>query len=245
MNKTLLATALVAAMAATSAQAATVVGFKLGGDLWLTDNDGTFAADNGAPQAVDYDSSTQGSVWVAIEHPLPFVPNLLLRENRLESSGSLANADFSFKGNAFSGTLVANTDISNTDFILYYELLDNDLVTLDLGGAYKQLHGSLSVADAGHPERQDIDSGVLMGYASGKVGVPGVGLYAFVDVLSGLSETRVYDYSLGLGWEFKGVALDYHLRGGYRYVNFDVSNFSGVSTDLEFDGYFAGLEIDF
>lgn len=246
MNKTLLAAALLSSLVTSSAQAATVVGFKIGGDYWQADATGTFSDDVGQPQAFHYDSSAQGSIWVAIEHPIPILPNLMIRENRLDEKGTIADADFIFNSRQFEGDLTAYTDLSNTDFVLYYELLDNDIVALDLGASYKKMSGSIRVVDEDlYPEQKNIDSGVVMAYASAKFGLPGFGLYGFADVMTGLNETSVYDYSLGLGWEFDGTALDYRVRAGYRDFNFDVRQFSSITSDLQFKGYFAGVEIDF
>ncbi|AVI66556.1 TIGR04219 family outer membrane beta-barrel protein [Shewanella sp. NKUCC05_KAH] len=245
MKKTLLASAVLGFCMASSAQAATVVGFTIGGDYWRADTSGTFA-DKGQPQQTfDYSSSAQGSYWIAVEHPLPFVPNIKIRENSLDQKGSMSGADFNFNGHDFKGNVTAYTDLSNTDFVLYYEILDNDIVSLDLGAAYKLMNGSLRVQDPGHPEEKDVDSGIVMGYASTHVGMPGLGLYGFADLMQGVNESSVHDYAIGLGWQFDGLAVDTRVRVGYREFLFDVSNFSGVSADTKFKGYFAGVEINF
>ncbi|MBP8118940.1 MULTISPECIES: TIGR04219 family outer membrane beta-barrel protein [Shewanella] len=245
MKKTLLASAVLGFCMASSAQAATVVGFTIGGDYWRADTSGTFA-DKGQPQQTfDYSSSAQGSYWIAVEHPLPFVPNIKIRENSLDQKGGMSGADFNFNGHDFKGNVTAYTDLSNTDFVLYYEILDNDIVSLDLGAAYKLMNGSLRVQDPGHPEEKDVDSGIVMGYASTHVGMPGLGLYGFADLMQGVNESSVHDYAIGLGWQFDGLAVDTRVRVGYREFLFDVSNFSGVSADTKFKGYFAGVEINF
>jgi len=245
MKKTLLASAVLGFCMATSAQAATVVGFTIGGDYWRADTSGTFA-DKGQPQQTfDYSSSAQGSYWIAVEHPLPFVPNIKIRENSLDQKGGMSDADFNFNGHDFNGNVTTYTDLSNTDFVLYYEILDNDIVSLDLGAAYKLMNGSLRVQDPGHPEEKDVDSGIVMGYASTHVGMPGLGLYGFADLMQGVNESSVHDYAIGLGWQFDGLAVDTRVRVGYREFLFDVSNFSGVSADTKFKGYFAGVEINF
>jgi len=243
MKKAILATALLAA-SVSSAQAATVIGFKLGADYWQTDANGSFADSSGQHQSFDYDNSAQTSLWVAMEHPVPALPNIMIRQNSLDADGVM-NGDFSFGGRAFKGDLTVNSDLTNTDFVLYYELLDNDLVSLDLGAAYKLMDGAIRVEQNGLPGQKTLDSGIIMGYASANIGVPGLGLYGFADVLTGIDETSVYDYAIGLGWEFDGVALDTRVRGGYRDFNFDVDNFSGVSANMEFKGFFAGVELVF
>jgi outer membrane protein len=257
MNKTLVATAIFGLLSVFSAQAATVVGFKVGGDLWQTDATGTFNADSnvgnatGPAQTYDYDSETQGSVWLAIEHPIPIVPNLKIRENRLEGSASKDSSGFYYNGVNFEGASQVYNDLSNTDFVLYYEILDNDIVSLDLGAAYKKMNGSLRVDGFAGEEltriatQRDIDSGVVMGYGNAHVGVPGLGLFAFADIMIGLNETGVHDYSAGLGWQFDGIALNTLVRVGYRDFSFDVNGFSGTSQDMQFTGVFAGVELAF
>ncbi|UJF22755.1 TIGR04219 family outer membrane beta-barrel protein [Shewanella sp. OMA3-2] len=257
MNKTILATAIFGLLSVSSAQAATVVGFKVGGDLWQTDATGTFNADSnvgnatGLAQTYDYDSDTQGSVWLAIEHPIPIVPNLKIRENRLEGSASKDSSSFYYNGVNFEGASSVYNDLSNTDFVLYYEILDNDVVSLDLGAAYKQMHGSLRVDGLSLGEgsavatQRDIDSGVIMAYGNAHVGIPGIGLFGFADVMIGVNETGVHDYSAGLGWQFDSIALDTLIRVGYRDFSFDVDGFSGTTQDMQFSGVFAGVELAF
>lgn len=230
---------------ATSAHAATVVGFTIGGDYWRADTGGTFS-DKGQPlQGFDFSSSAQGSYWIAIEHPLPFIPNLKIRENSLDQKGRLANANFNFNGHPFNTDVTVFTDLSNTDFVLYYELLDNKILSFDLGAAYKRMNGSLRVQDAGHPEEKEVGSGILMGYASTHLSLPGLGLFGFADLMLGANESNVHDYSIGLGWEFDGTVVDTRVRVGYREFAFDVNNFSGIRANTTFDGYFAGVEINF
>ncbi|ABM01252.1 TIGR04219 family outer membrane beta-barrel protein [Shewanella amazonensis] len=246
MKKTILAASLLSALAAFSANAATVVGFKVGADYWHADAKGNVPDDAGNLHGFDYDTSGQTSVWFAVEHPVPLLPNLLIRENRLEEDGFNADATLAFGGIPFNGELYSTMDLSNTDFVLYYELLDNDIVSLDVGGAYKKMNGSLRISNAsGVAAQKDFTDGIIMGYASAVVGMPGLGLYGFADLMAGLDESQVYDYSVGLGWEFDGIALDTRIRAGYREFSFDVNGFDGISTDSSFKGYFAGVELLF
>ncbi|MCL1078321.1 TIGR04219 family outer membrane beta-barrel protein [Parashewanella spongiae] len=222
--KKLLVTAALLASGAT--QAATVAGVHLGADLWALDSAGAISTDTGSLS--DFDSEKQGRAWIAVEHPVPFIPNVMLRENFLKIDGKNVNADDS-------------TDLSHLDFTLYYELLDNDLVSLDAGAAYRKMHGNLKISG----NRTDIDSGIVMAYANATASLPGFDLYGFVDVMAGINEKDVYDYSVGMGYTFDGLALDYRIRAGYREFNFEADNFSGVNANTKIDGYFLGLEIDF
>ncbi|MGS0676181.1 TIGR04219 family outer membrane beta-barrel protein [Shewanella sp. 125m-1] len=249
MKKTLLVCALLGSFVGTSAQAATVLGFKVGGDYWKADTNGTFAEKGQPQQEFNYKDSSQGSIWVAVEHPIPLVPNVKIRQNSLSADGSADVTNFKFGDPIYTGVVTTDTDLSNTDFVLYYEILDNDIVALDLGAAYKKMDGKFRVNNSANNGRENsqknIDSGIVMGYIDAQVGVPGLGLYGFADVMMGVDESSVYDYSVGLGWNFDGAALDYRIRAGYRDFKFDVNGFDGVTADMQFKGYFAGVELVF
>ncbi|MBE8168500.1 MAG: TIGR04219 family outer membrane beta-barrel protein [Shewanella sp.] len=228
MKKLLITTALLASGAT---QAATVAGVHFGADLWALDASGSVVTDsNSALKNFDFDSEKQGRVWLAVEHPVPFIPNVMLRENFLKIDGKDGTGNINFK-----------TDLSHLDFVLYYELLDNDLVSLDAGAAYRKMHGSVSI----DTKSTDIDSGITMAYASATASLPGFDLYGFADVMAGINEKDVYDYSVGIGYNFDGLAMDYRVRAGYREFNFEVENFSSINANTKVDGYFLGLEIDF
>lgn len=92
---------------------------------------------------------------------------------------------------------------------------------------------------------KDLSTGIVMAYADAQVGIPGLGLYGFADVMIGVDESSVYDYSLGLGWQFDGTGFDTKVRVGYRDFKFDVSDFDGVTANNQFKGYFAGVELTF
>jgi outer membrane protein len=223
----------------------TFAGFKVGADYWNSDASGHFSDDLGKKIDSDFDADAQGSIWFAVEHMLPLVPNLKIRQNYLSADTSYDNADINFQGHDFSGNVSVNNSLNSTDFVLYYELLDSSLAELDVGGAYKMMDGSLRISDAGHPEEVSIDSGILMGYVSGQIGMPGLGLFAFAELLHGVNESGVHDYAAGLGWVFDSLAVDTKVRLGYRDASFDVSSFSGVTQDTQYAGWFAGIELDF
>ncbi|NKF49481.1 TIGR04219 family outer membrane beta-barrel protein [Shewanella sp. WXL01] len=240
MKKSLIATALVGLMSVSTAQAATVVGFKVGGDLWQADPEGTLSGDAGTRQDINYESNNRGSFWVAVEHPIPLIPNVKIRENSIDNKGAFTADDKDY---------TVYNKLSNTDFVLYYELLDNSIVELDIGAAYKKFHGSVRVDYMNAPAvgfpATDVDSGVVMGYVNGQASIPGLGLFAFAELMQGVDESGVHDYSAGLGWEFDGVALDTRIRVGYREFNFDVNGFSGTTQDTKTKGAFAGVELVF
>ena len=233
MKKLLLPLALLASGAA---HADTILGAKVGVDAWRLDTEGSATANRANSTAGDFDSKTQGRIWVAVEHPLPLIPNVMLRASQIDTQGDYAQAGQSGR---------PEFNLSHTDLVLYYELLDNDIVSLDAGAAYRLMSGELDYQSGSLTSKKDIDSGIFMGYANAEVSLPGIDVYGFLDVVAGINETNVYDYSAGLGYKFELVAFDVNLRAGYRDFTFDVSKFSGVSADTKTDGYFVGVELDF
>ena len=97
--KKILATSLLC-LGSLSAQA-DIAGMKAGVEYWPTS-----------------DHKNSGSAYFQLEPPIPLLPNLSVRANRLETK------DYS----------LTNYDISG-----YYEILDNDLVSIDLGAGLHYL----------------------------------------------------------------------------------------------------------
>jgi len=135
MKKYCLAAALSMACLAPTAQADTLLGLYLGVDGWQSDNSGSFAQD-GNLQSFKFDDETFTSYYAALEHPVPLVPNIKLKYPELELNGDTTlDETFSFGGSDYVvGTQVGTvSDLSHIDYILYYEIFDNDLVSIDLG----------------------------------------------------------------------------------------------------------------
>lgn len=245
MKKLSLAALAVAAMVALPSQAATVLGFKVGVDAMHADASGTTGQQGGDTPKFSYDNKAQYSVWFNVEHPVPFLPNLKVRENRFEANGILTDANFSFRGINLSEVVHNTIDLSNTDFVLYYELFDNDILSLDAGAAYKKFDGSLEISRDSYRDSIDIDDGAVMGYLNAEVGLIGTGLYGYAEVLAGIDHSDILDYQAGLGWQFDGVAIDTRVRVGYRKLQFQDNSFSGVKANVDIDGVFAGVELVF
>ncbi|GAA0853881.1 TIGR04219 family outer membrane beta-barrel protein [Aliiglaciecola litoralis] len=244
----LIATAVVAA----PAQADTLLGLYVGAQAWNMDAKGGFSNDASLTE-FDFDTETKGSFYAALEHPIPFIPNVKIRQTALDTMGDVVlNSSFRFNGEIFNVNtpLTTEVDMSNTDFILYYELFDNDLVSFDFGINAKYIDGEIFVQETGDTNnfaREEFSGVVPMAYSRVYFGLPftGLGVYAEGSYLA-IDDHTLSDYEIALAYEFvDNLAVDMTLQIGYRATSLELEDLDNIYSDLEFSGVFAGLELHF
>ena len=175
-----------------------------------------------------------------IEHPVPLVPNFKYVSTKLSSSGSgNANISFDFNGTTYSTATPLTTSLvlDQTDAIFYYEILDNDLVSFDVGLAAKILDGSASVFDGTTLKESSFKGTIPMLYAAVEVGLPSgfsiagelSTISAAGNEISDLTAKVMYtsDYNFG---------VEAGIRTQKILVDVD-----SVDTNVTFSGIFAGL----
>lgn len=240
-----------AACLSVSAQADTVLGVYAGAQVWDMETQGGFADQTTLTQ-FNFDAQTNGAFYVALEHPVPLVPNVKVKRTRLDTDGStLLTTSFTFDGELFTANTNVDTviDLTATDFILYYEIFDNDLFSVDIGINGKNVDGTLVVdaPDSGITARQSFSGIVPMGYSRLAFGLPftGLGVYAEGSYLA-IDDSKVSDIEVALTYSFiESLALDLTLQLGYRDTTVELDDLDDTYTDLGFDGIFAGIEFHF
>ena len=251
MKKAVLVLSVIAAMAC-QAKADTLLGIYAGYDGWRTSASGSFA-DSAQLQTFNFGDDTQASYFIALEHPVPLLPNIRIQRNELETSGiSSINAGFSLGGQTFIvDTEVRNqVDLSNTDYVLYYEILDNDLVSIDLGINGKHIKGHVLVeetAAAGNQAYQSASQLVPMVFGAASVGLPLTGLEVFAQgSYISYDGSSIYDAQAGVAYTLlDNLAIDMTFKLGYRAVNLNLDDIDNLYADLDFKGVFAGLAVHF
>lgn len=254
MTKHKMALAFTALLAATTAQADTLGGIYVGAQYWDLASDGTINDDN-ASADFDLGDDAKGSVWIAIEHPIPLLPNFKARYNQLDGEGvATLNGNIDIDGEIFaSGTdMSLDAKLDHVDAVLYYELLDNDLVSFDLGLNVKVGDFELTATGVDPNGVAISQSGSYSGpipllYAAGEVGLPLTGLGVFGEV-SGLaySGNQFYDAQAGVGYNFldnPAIVLTGQL--GYRIFKLKAEDLDDINADVQFDGAFAGVVAHF
>ncbi len=234
MKKTLLLLALLANPAL-----ADIVGLYAGAQHWQQSWDGSVRDGNDdadVDSALDYGSDNGNVLYVHLEHPLPLLPNLRLRQSELEISGR-TQSTIIFDGKTFGAGSKSETDLSHTDVTAYYEVLDN-VVSLDLGLTARKFDGGIRFSDGSQSGGFDFDSWIPMLFAGVRADLPFTGLYtgATLDALS-IGDSSVTDAQAVIGWE---SALGLGVEAGFRRFNLNHDD-GDEEADLTIDGGFIGV----
>lgn len=249
MKKTLTAVLLTTTLLPMVASADTIFGVYAGGQYWHTNTSGSFA-DTTNLRRFNFDSEQQSSLYVAVEHPIPLIPNFKIRHNQLEVTGStVLDNGFSYANqNWAAGTTVQTwVDLTHTDFTLYYEILDNDLVAVDLGVTAKRVDGLLAVSDGNLTGQLSSDGWVPTLYAHGRFGIPATDLtlFALANAVS-IDDNSIRDMEAGIEYRLvENLAIDVNLQLGYRNITIELDDLDGIYSDIRFKGPYLGLEIHF
>lgn len=244
MQKRIIALAILAASASVSSQA-DIVGATAGAYMWKQSWDGDVKAGSDSIDMNDdlgYDDETGKSFYVALEHPVPLLPNIRLQSTDLDitEKGTLSQS-YTFDGKVYAATedVDSTTDLSHIDGTFYYEILDN-WVNLDIGLTVRMFDGEVSIKGTSGEGSIEIDAPLPMAYVNARFELPLTGFYA-----SGLGnviaygDNKVTDMTVALGYEYGVVGIEL----GYR--NFDVQlEDDNEEANVTVDGYFLGVVID-
>ena len=252
---------------------ADTIGIYVGGQIWQSNTSGTLGDQN---TQVDFnlDTEPQASFFFAVEHPLPFLPNLRIASTELDTRGNttLAQAlNFGSDNFPVANQVTSDFDVSFVDYTLYYELLDNKKFSLDLGLTARDFSGDISLTGStvqiegcevivpdtcvtptilgsrtpqGKVNINDVEA---MLYAAATIGLPikGMNLFAQGDV-SFTGDHSLTDYQVGLSYDLlQNMLVDLNLTLGYRLVSLEFEDLDGLYSDLKFKGAFAGAVVHF
>lgn len=216
-----------------SASADTLLGVYVGAQGWDMAAEGSHG-ENGQQDTYNFDDEAQGRYYAALEHPIPFIPNIKIAHTELVTQG------LEIDTNAF-GTfdLGSEIDLTHTDYTLYYELFDNDLVSFDFGITARDFSGEV--------DTDELDEIIPLLYLSGKVGLPLTGLSLFAEGnFLAIDDSTITDYQAGIAWAMiENIAIDVSLTVGYRSIAVELDDIDDIYADLDFDGAFAGVEVHF
>lgn len=249
--KKLVVACLLANSAILPVKADTVLGLYVGAQGWNMETEGGFAQ-NESIANFTFDDKTNTSFYAALEHPIPLVPNVKLIRTTLDTSGNTElGGTFTFGNEVYTvnSRLQTNADLTTTDIILYYELLDNNVVSFDVGINAKQVDGEFRVVDTDTQQSsiESFDGIIPMIYSRIAVGLPltGLGAYAEGSFLS-IDDNTFSDYQVAITYNFiETLAIDMSIQAGYRATTLELDDLDDIYADLEFKGPFVGLQFHF
>ena len=175
-------------------------------------------------QSANSDLSGKDTTYygIAIEHPVPLVPNFRLQDSKLEGSGTNAS-----------------TKIDSTDYTLYYEVLDGlAWLDLDLGVSFRQMD-----VDARVNNTRTSESFVLpTGYVSAYFTLPTLPISVGGELKTlALGDSSVTDTTFKVKYQSPYIV---GVEGGYRNANLTIDE-GDMDTEVDFDGFFIGVFADF
>lgn len=228
---------------------ADVIGGTIELAYWKGNYDGNMVSkgtDISVNNELQFDDTDALEVTVSFEHPVPVLPNVKIRHIDLDETENGELDDITFNGETFpnNADVTSNLDLSHTDLILYYEVLDN-IVSLDLGLDIKRFDGQLDIIEDDDPDTRSttkIDETLPMLFGSVEVELPftGLALGGELSIVSydgdSLSDARV---RLRQNMSIAFIEL------GYRQFSIDVEDVSNVDVDADISGVYLSTGLDF
>ncbi len=252
LNKSVLFCAVCAASSMSSAD--TIFGVYGGIGIWQGDIDGSMGLDD-IPITTDelgIDDEQNQFFYVALEHPVPVLPNVRIQYTELDYEGfAIVDREFTWDDITFPANAPTTTelDLSQTDITLYYEILDN-WVSFDIGLTAKMVDGSGKVDSRPEGldpiiEETDFSGSIPLAYAMARFDLPLTGSYlgGYMNYIS-LDGSKISDLDIKLGWQYESV-LDVGFELGYRQFKLELVDFEDANADLSFSGPYLNLAVHF
>jgi len=186
---------------------------------------------------------------IAVEHPMPLLPNVALRHQTGNWIGQTQLAgNFQLDGQYFADQTKIDHrfDLTTTDVSFYYEVLDNSLFALDLGATALQYDLGLSVTQPDTSHRNA--SGFLpLLYSHLTVQLWGLDTSLFWQgFYTDYRDQRWSQTKIGLGYEFVDLtAVTLAVKVGWQHQSVKLINKDQLDADFLMKGAFLALEVDF
>lgn len=231
---------------ASHASADTIFGVYAGAGTWQSEYSGSVGNPAASTDELGFDENNNSFYYIALEHPIPLIPNIKLQHNDISSrqTGTLTG-DFKLDNVSFgAGTEVSSDfDLSYTDATLYYEILDNWL-NLDLGVTVRKYSGELQAQALTMEDKVDVDVTLPLAYARFQFDLPFSGFSAgFEGNYINYSGNSVSDYSAKVSYSFDSI-VDLGIEVGYKAASIQIDE-DDINTDIRLKGPYAAAIFHF
>lgn len=226
---------------------ADTIGIRAGGGIWDHDPGGSFRY-QGTNADLDDDfnlkDDKEGYFFVQIEHPAPLIPSIRIQSTRLRSTGAgSVGTSFTFGGTTYNASTNVTTELTldHEDYTLYWQPLDNFAV-LDLGITVKSIDGKSSITDGTTLETNSFDGYIPMLYTA--VGFEPMDSLEFRVEVNTLAAggNNITDTTAKVNY-----TTDFMLgiEAGFRKISVELDDVDQVFADMDFEGPFMGIYMDF
>jgi len=232
---------------------ADLLGVTVGANYWSYDISGTAryqtrdsSNDIDVNKDLGYDDGNLGNYYIALEHPVPFLPNIRISKTDIDedANGTLSKSVV-YGGTTFlvNENVSSEVELDQTDITLYYSPLDT-VVNIDVGLNAKYIDSKATITGAvSGTQNSNVSGWVPMAYVGVGIDLPLTGLAisangSYVKYQS----SSFYDYTLSVTYTspwFVGADV------GYRKIKLDLDDFDDSFANIEFDGPYAGLYLHF
>lgn len=243
MKKTAIA-AILAAMTPMAAQADLLFTLGAKASVWNADPSGQLDKNVSVEKdGLNLDSENGQQLEVYFEHPLPFVPNLKLKQTNLEITGD-GSVNVNFLNQSFNENVDSTLDLSHKDLTLIWGLpLPVPFVDVNFGLTARQFDGKAEVLgkQTNVTKAVDLDFVMPLAYGEVKINSP-FGLYAYADVnYIGYSGNKLQDMSAAIGYDLPIPVVDLGLEAGYREIALKTDkDLADIDTDVKVKGAYFG-----
>jgi outer membrane protein len=225
------------------------IGIYASADNWQYTGDATIAQTGTPTENFAFEKQNQANIAVSIEHPIPFIPNVRARYNKLQGADTLNSIAFKFGDKVYAGNVNLDMQLDNTDLILYYEILDN-IVSVDVGLGAKRLNGNVTATGNGilnTSSSVNVDETLPMAYASVGGSLPFTGFSAKAEVMGiKYQDSSLTDAQAEIKYDFiDNLAVDLGVKAGYRQMVMKLKDVEKTDADTTFKGPYIGLEVHF
>ncbi len=227
---------------------ADVLGVTVGAEWWQANPDGRMG-DAGFSQRLSFDDDSHSAFYAAFEHPIPLLPNVLMRRQTLSFQGDtvlpgelrLYELPYASQSRVYNELSLEYTDAS-----FYYELMDNDILSLDMGLTARFLQTDLMIKQASSVSK-GISTPMPMLYGNASIGVFGTNSSLFFTGNYGRYDgQQMSDLRAGFAYEWIDLAaFSLTVKLGVQRLELELNNEDRMDADLLMDGAFIGLEADF
>lgn len=246
MKKILTTVSLISMIGITTANA-DFLGFEAGIGYWNAKTTGDFQKGTTSidlENDLKYGNSNGTNYYYALfEHPVPLIPNIKIQHTKLdESSNGIINRNLNFNNQTFivNSQVTSSYDLTQTDFIAYYEILDN-WINLDLGLNIKHLDGKVTLSAPAFNTNvsEDFSIYIPMGYVKAQFDLPFTGL-SLESELSyiGYSSNHFYDAKVGLQYE---TSYGLGMEAGYREMQLKIDDIDNFYSNITVSGAYLSL----